>query len=74
MARNCPVAELSRDLTDTASHIHNRLARLSDGARNANWNEFMADLVRPGSGEEMARRLFGEGGYDAMPQRIFNGR
>ncbi|MCB9471056.1 MAG: FHA domain-containing protein [Candidatus Obscuribacterales bacterium] len=70
VARTGPVAELSRDLTDTASHIHNRLARLSDGARNANWNEFMADLARPGSGEEMARRLFGEGGYDAMPENL----
>ncbi|MCA9815273.1 MAG: hypothetical protein KC652_09160, partial [Cyanobacteria bacterium HKST-UBA01] len=70
VARTGPVAELSRDLADTASHIHNRLARLSDGARNANWNEFMADLARPGSGEEMARRLFGEGGYEAMPANL----
>ncbi|HMP51432.1 MAG TPA: hypothetical protein PKD05_07735, partial [Candidatus Melainabacteria bacterium] len=70
VARTVPVAELSRDLADTASYVHNRLARLSDGARNADWNELMTDLARPGSGEEMARRLFGEGGYDAMPANL----
>lgn len=70
VARTGPVAELSRDLADTASYVHNRLARLNDGARNADWNEFMTDLARPGSGEEMARRLFGEGGYDAMPANL----